>query len=202
MEHIKALFLLAHDNTVLVFIIAILATFLESFIPALPLIAIVIMNAALLGFWPGVIASTIGSCVGTLCLFLLANKFRHLKYFDKVRNGKTNKVANYINNQNYIILYLCYLSPFVPSCLVSIASGFLGKSLKSFLPGMVLGKMTMFLVASYIGYDINGLIYNPQRILIILVMIAVSFLIGKRISFKITNTKSSNIDIDNLRPPA
>ena len=67
---------------------------------------------------------------------------------------------------------------------------------------MVLGKMTMFLVASYIGHDINGLIHNPQSILIILVMIAVSFLIGKRISFKITNTKSSNIDIDNLRPPA
>ena len=57
-------------------------------------------------------------------------------------------------------------------------------------------------MASYIGHDINGLIHNPQSILIILVMITVSFLIGKRISFKITNTKSSNIDIDNLRPPA
>ena len=59
MEHIEMLFSLAHDNILLVFLIAILATFLESFIPALPLIAIVIMNAVLLGFWGGLISSTI-----------------------------------------------------------------------------------------------------------------------------------------------
>ena len=65
---------------------------------------------------------------------------------------------------------------------------------------MVLGKMTMFLVASYIGDDINGLIHNPIRIIIIVMMVIVSFFIGKKISSQISNNKSQNID--NLKPPA
>ena len=182
MEQIKQLFLLAQDNILLVFLVGIIATFLESFIPALPLIAIVIMNAALLGFGGGVLSSTIGSCLGTLALFLLANKFRNLKYFDKLRNDKTLKITNWINKQNYIVLYLCYSSIFLPSCLITISLGFAGRSLKDFLPGMVLGKLTLFAIVSYIGYDISGLINNPIRILIVIAMIVISFLIGKKIS--------------------
>lgn len=193
MEHIEALFLVAQNNIILVFLIAILATFLESFVPALPLIGIVIMNSALLGFWGGIISSAIGSCLGTIGLFLLASKFKNLKYFDKLKNEKTDKITNWVRKQNYIVLYLCYASAFIPSCLISVSSGFSGKSLKSFLPGMILGKITMFGVASYIGYDITGLINQPIRIAIVLIMVVVSFLIGKKISSTMANNKTVNI---------
>lgn len=196
MEQIKSLFLLVQDNMLLVFLIGIGATFLESFIPALPLLAIVIMNAALLGFWGGVISSAIGSCMGTVVLFLLANKFRNLKFIAKMRNEKTEKVTNWINKQGYIVLYLCYSSPFIPSCLISISSGLAGKNLKDFLPGMVLGKMTLFAIASYIGYDINGLLHNPIRIVIIVIMIATSFLVGKKISSRMTDDEITKIEND------
>lgn len=188
MEHIEALFALAQGNQMLVFGLAILATFLESFIPALPLVAIIIMNAALLGFWGGIIASVIGSFLGTLIVFLVARKFSNLKYINRLRNEKTDKVTNWLKNQGYIVTYLCYACVFVPDYLVNLSSGFSGKSLKSFVPGMVLGKITMFSVACYIGNDIAGMIIHPERIVIVLLMVVASFVIGKKISNKVMNS--------------
>ena len=155
MEHIEALFLLAKGNEMLIFSVAILATFIESFVPALPLIGIVIMNAALLGFFKGVLASAIGSVLGTILLFLLSKKFSNFKFLNKFKNEKTDKITNWARKQNYIVLFLCYSCPFIPDCLISICSGFSGKSLKSFIPAMMLGKLTMFSVAGYIGNDIQ-----------------------------------------------
>ena len=79
-------------------------------------------------------------------------------------------------------MYLCYSSIFLPSCLITISLGFAGRRLKDFLPGMILGKITLFSITSYIGYDISGLVHNPIRILIVISMIVISFLIGKKIS--------------------
>ena len=187
MEHINSLFTIAQDNQLLVFIIGILATFIESFIPALPLTGIVLMNAVFLGFFGGIVASTIGSCIGTLFLFILAHKFRHIKYFNKIKNERTMRITNWIKNQHYFVVYLCYSSPFVPSCLVSIASGFSELKLENFVPGMILGKMTMFAVVSYIGYDLEGLIRNPERLLVIALIMLISFFLGKFLSKKMFN---------------
>lgn len=140
------------------------------------------MNAALLGFWGGIIASVIGSFTGTVILFLLARKFSNLKYFDRLRNEKTDKVTDWLKNQNYIVIYLSYACVFVPDCLVSISSGFCGKTLKSFAPGMALGKITMFSVACYIGNDLFGLINHPERIIVVLLMVVLSFVVGKKMS--------------------
>ena len=70
MEHLNKLLLLTQDYQGLLFIFGIAITFLESFIPALPLIGIVITNSVLLGFLRGITASIIGSCLRTLILFL------------------------------------------------------------------------------------------------------------------------------------
>ena len=45
---------------------------------------------------------------------------------------------------------------------------------------MVLGKVALFSVASYIGNDIIGFISNPAKIIFVIVMILASFFIGKR----------------------
>lgn len=182
MEYIEGILTIVRDNQLLVFGLAILATFLESFIPALPLVGIVITNAAFLGFYGGIISSVIGSCLGTIMLFLLARKFSNLKFIQKLQNEKTLKVSAWIRTQNYLVLFVCYSCIVIPSCLVSISSGFSGRTLSSFVPGMVLGKLTMFTVASFVGYDIIGLIDHPERIVIVLIIVTSSFIVGKKIS--------------------
>ncbi len=184
MEYIENLFNIAQNNQGLVFLIGVLATFIESFIPALPLTGIVLMNAFLLGFLGGISASLIGSCTGTFLLFILASKFRHIKYFEKIQNERTTRITNWIKKQNYVVIYLCYASPFLPSCLISIASGFSEIEYKNFVPGMVLGKLTTFSITCYVGNDIQGIIQNPERLLVIASIVIVLFFCGKLLNKK------------------
>lgn len=195
MEYINGFFALAQDNQLAVFLVAIGSTFIESFIPALPLIGIVMVNGITLGFWGGIFASCIGSCLGTTLLFLLARKFGHLKYFEKYKSNKTTKIINWVKSQNNFIMVLCYSCPFIPGCLVSITSGFCNKALENFIPGMIVGKLILFTVASYIGDDIFGFLGSPIKIAGLCLLIIISFLIGKRVNSKMQdkNTFSNEL---------
>ena len=102
MEHLNKLLLLTQDYQGLLFIFGIAITVLESFIPALPLIGIVITNSVLLGFLRDITASIIGSCLGTLILFLLFYFIpkKIFKIFILFINSNVKKVAI---NDNTII---------------------------------------------------------------------------------------------------
>ncbi|MEF9990589.1 MAG: VTT domain-containing protein [Romboutsia sp.] len=192
MEYIDTFFSMAQDNQGLVFLIAIAATFIESFVPALPLMAIVMANGLMLGFIGGIISSCIGSGLGTIALFLLSRKFGTLKYFDKFRNKKTYRLIDWVKSQKSFVLTLCYSCPFVPGCLVSITSGFCNKELKTFVPGMILGKFILFTVSSYVGDDITGFLKSPEKIIALCLLVVVSFLIGKKLNYNIDKYDISN----------
>lgn len=187
MEYIDGLFNIVKDYWFLAFITAILATFLESFIPALPLIAIVIANSMILGLGIGLITSTIGSCTGTTILFLLASKFSDIKLLEKIRNNKIDTAINWVKEQGFSTLFIAYASPFIPGCLVTIASGISKKDLYTFVPAMVSGKMVMFMVASYIGDDLIGFIKSPLKIVFVTILVIISFFVGRKINSKIEN---------------
>ena len=88
---------------------------------------------------------------------------------------------------------ICYFvsCPFIPGCLVTIACGISDKDTASFVPAMTSGRIVMFLVASYIGNDLTGFIHSPMRIIFVLLLVLVSFLVGRKINSKI-ETKHNN----------
>ncbi|MGL5713425.1 MAG: TVP38/TMEM64 family protein, partial [Paraclostridium sp.] len=174
MEYIDGLFTLVRDHWMLVFVMAMLAAFLESFVPALPLMGIVIANSMMLGLGMGLLASTIGSCLGTTLLFLIATRFSHITIFEKIRNDKIDKVIHWIKEQGFPTLFIAYSCPFIPGCLVTIASGISRKDLYSFVPAMASGKFVMFMVASYIGDDISGFIQSPIKIVFVAILVFIS----------------------------
>lgn len=88
MEYIKSLYYIAQDYWVLTMLIGLMSCFVESFIPALPLIGIVTGNVIFLGFLNGMILSWIGSGLGTISLFLLTKKFKDSIYMKKIKNKK------------------------------------------------------------------------------------------------------------------
>ena len=53
MEYIQDLFRLAQDYWILTMVVGLFSTFIESFLPILPLIAIVTVNAAIFGMGMG-----------------------------------------------------------------------------------------------------------------------------------------------------
>lgn len=185
MEHIETLFTLARDNFILVFIIGTFASFLESFIPALPLMGIVVANSVMLGWAFGLLGSVLGSCTGTYLLFLLSNKFSHIKIFERIENNKVDRAINWVKHQGFATLFIAYSCPFIPGCLVTIACGVSNKSSESFVPAMISGRILMFLIASYIGNDLVGFIHSPMRIIFVTALTIISFLVGRKINTRI-----------------
>ncbi|MGL4911753.1 MAG: TVP38/TMEM64 family protein [Romboutsia sp.] len=192
MEYIQEIFSLIQDNQLLVFVIAILATFIESFIPALPLIGIVMLNGAMLGFVGGIVASCIGSCLGTALLFIISKKFGSIKYFDKFKESKFSSVVSWVKKQNGFVYILCYSCPFIPGCLVSIASGFCNKELKYFVPNMVIGKSILFIISSYIGDNMIGFFNSPVKMISVGLLVVISFIIGKKLNSTMEKYEISN----------
>ncbi|MGL4772483.1 MAG: TVP38/TMEM64 family protein [Clostridium sp.] len=182
MDCINGLFQLAQDNFALTFILGFLLAFSETFLSPLPLIAIVITNSLLLGFIPGLIASTLGSVLASIILFIICRKFGNSKLMKKIYNTKANKIIDWVREQGFVTMIICYSCPFIPGFFVTIASGLSKKTFNNFIPGLLCGRAIMFTVASYIGNDIQGFITSPFEIFVVLLIIIVSFLLGKNLS--------------------
>ena len=101
MEHIQGLFNLAHDYWFLTMIVGLFSTFIESFLPILPLVAIVTVNAAVFGLGMGLVVSWIGSGLGTLALFLIVSKFSDNKFINKYRKRKTQKIVEKVRSKGF-----------------------------------------------------------------------------------------------------
>lgn len=185
MEYIDGLFTLVKDYWFLILIIAIFTTFLETFIPALPLMAIVIANSMMLGLGVGLIASTLGSGIGTIILFLLAKKFRNLKIFKNIKSYKLDKAISWVKEQGFITLFIAYACPFIPGFLVTVASGISGRDLYNFVPAMISGRFVMMMFASYIGNDLIDFIKSPIKIILFTLLVIISFFVGRKINSKI-----------------
>lgn len=182
MEFIDGLFQLAQNNFALTFAIGFLAAFSEPFFSPLPIMGIVVTNSILLGFIPGMIASMSGSVLGSIILFILFKKFGNSKLMKRLNNSKVNKIVGWVREQGFVPMTICYACPFIPDMLITIASGVSKKSFQKFFPGLVCGKLIFFSVVSYIGNDIVGFITNPFKIVVVVSIIIIAFIMGRKVS--------------------
>lgn len=192
MEYIQGLLNFAQDNWILTSIVGMLGTFVESFLPVLPLVAIVTANAAILGMIGGLIVSWIGSSLGTIGVFSIVSKFSDNKFINKYRNEKTQKAVDNVKKHGFKLLFVAYACPFIPTCLVTVACALCKTEFKQFVSAMLSGKLVMFIVISYVGSDIQGFVTNPVKMLIFLVIVLLAWNIGNKIN-KSLNSESINL---------
>lgn len=176
------------DHKVLAVIGGFILIVIETFAPVLPLLAIVVANAFVLGMWMGFLVSWLGSGIASVLLYYAANKFSKWKFFKRYENNyKVNKITTWIKKQGFNSIFISYACPFIPDFLITIASGFAGLDIKTFIPGMVCGKFVMFLLISYVGEDVGDFFSQPIKIIIFLLAILASWIIGHRVNHKIHN---------------
>lgn len=162
---------------------------IETFIPVLPLVAIVIANVFILGMWLGFFVSWAGSSIASILLYFLAYKFSKHNTFKKYKqNEKVNKMIMWIKDQGFNSIFVSYSCPFIPDFLITIASGLIQLDFKSFALGMIFGKFVMFLLISYVGEDIGSFFSSPIKVIVFSISIAVSWLIGNNVNKKMHNT--------------
>lgn len=160
----------------------ILAPFIESFLPFLPLIAIVIANAEAYGLWKGFILSWIGVSSGCIVVFAIVrtigNRIRHRI---ERRIPRTGKIIHWIENKGFTLIFMLHCFPFTPSFLVNVVSGLSRLPVHTYVTATILGKGLMLLLVSYAGYDLASLFRKPLKLVLIVVIFTALWYLGRKL---------------------
>lgn len=153
----------------------IVLTFMKSFVPPLPTIAIVGLNGAVYGLWLGFLYSWIGLVTGCLTTFLIIRKIGSHRYLQKwAARPKVAKSMTWVRQSGFSYVFLLSLFPVGPFVVINMAAGLAGMRLRSYLLALCAGKAIMVFAVSYIGNDVARFIRNPGEILYVLLFIGVS----------------------------
>jgi uncharacterized membrane protein YdjX (TVP38/TMEM64 family) len=168
----------------------IILTFMKSFIPPLPTILIIGVNAAVYGLWLGFLYSWIGIVSGCLVTFLIVRKIAGHPYLMRwAQKPKVQKSMLWVRRNAFSYVFLLSLFPVGPFVVINMAAGMARMRLRSFLIAICFGKAIMVLSISYIGYDLSRFMRNPFEIIYVLVFIAASLWISKKIEARFTAAK-------------
>nr|WP_314277847.1 VTT domain-containing protein [uncultured Peptostreptococcus sp.] len=181
MYYIEQLLYWAGDNHILSMGFGFFAACIESFIPALPLLAIGAINSAVNGLIGGFLATWLGSSSGEVIVFLLIKKLKDRSFFSKFRTDRVNDIINKIEKSQFIVIFIFYTIPVLPSSLMTIGAGFYGVKFKDFIIPMLFGKFIMMFVVSYIGSDITSIINHPIKVFLIILLLLISYYLAGRI---------------------
>ena len=183
MEYIQYLLNLVQDYWILSICVGFLSAFVESFVPMLPLVAIVTANAAIFGMLNGFFISWIGSVTGTICLFLIVLKIgENSKLLERIKSEKVKKAILWIDERGFKLLFIAYACPFLPACVITISAAISKRNITTFTSAVLSGKFIMFLVISYIGQDIYSFITNPVKIIGFCLIVFLAWKLGNKLN--------------------
>lgn len=163
-------------------IIGLMLPFIEAFLPFIPLVVIVVANANAFGLLWGFIISWIGTVVGSFCVFLIVRKYgHHPRLFFFTKNRKVEKLIRWVdmNGLSPLLVLLCF--PFTPSVLVNIVAGLSNIYKTYYFIVLLLGKLVMIFMMSFVGHDITELVRSPLRISIAVIVTILLWFVGKLI---------------------
>ncbi|WP_035512601.1 TVP38/TMEM64 family protein [Halalkalibacillus halophilus] len=161
-------------------------TFIEAFFPMLPILVFIIANTMVYGLFFGFIYSWIGITAGATVVFLLVRKMERFRWVRKIKYQKQiQKVTNFFDRRGFGPLFLILAFPFAPSALINIVAAFTRMTLIQFFLALSLGKAIMVFAVAYVGESITAFTENPVRTIIVGVLVAVFWAVGKVIEKRI-----------------
>lgn len=150
-------------------------TFMKSFVPPLPTLAIVGLNGAVYGLWLGFLYSWIGLVAGCVTTFLIIRKIGSHRYLRKwAERPKVAKSMTWVRQSGFSYVFLLSLFPVGPFVVINMAAGLAAMRLRSYLIALCAGKAIMVFAVSYIGNDVDRFIRHPGEIVYVLLFIGVS----------------------------
>lgn len=176
---------LFHSFRILGPLAPILFTMVETFVPVLPLIAIVTLNVAAYGAVLGFVYSWLGSVFGSVLFFLICRKlFKGFILRIAGKHPTVMKARDWVNKVNKKALFLIITMPFTPSCFVNFAMGVSDFDSRTYIKIMASAKIVMLVLLSVFGQSVVQAFENPVFIAVALVLVVVLYLISKYISKK------------------
>lgn len=159
-----------------------LLTFMKSFVPPLPTLIIVGVNAAVYGLWLGFLYSWLGMIAGCMTTFLLFRRLGEHRYARKwAAKPSVQRSIVWIRRNAFGYVFLLSLFPVGPFVVINIAAALARMPLRSFLIAIVFGKAVMVMSVSMIGYDVERFMQEPTRLLYVALFVVISYMISKRL---------------------
>ncbi|WP_223068516.1 TVP38/TMEM64 family protein [Paenibacillus caui] len=153
----------------------ILLTFMKSFVPPLPTMLIVGINAAVYGMWLGFLYSWIGIVGGCMTTFLIVRKMAEIPFMQKwLRKPKIQRSMNWIRTRGFSYVFLLSLFPVGPFVIVNMAAAAARMQVRSYLIAVVFGKAVMVMSVSYIGHDFYEFIRHPYKLVYVALFVGLS----------------------------
>ena len=143
----------------------------ESFLPPLPLFAIVALNVAAHGGFLVFAYSWIGVLLGGTLMFLFWRRVGK-RFFWKVasRSEKLEKAQRWVSRLDVASLFMLSVLPFAPSSFMHFAFGISDFDEKRYLITMLLGKGAMVAMMALFGQSIVSSLKNPVYLILAVVL--------------------------------
>ncbi|MFB9331105.1 TVP38/TMEM64 family protein [Paenibacillus aurantiacus] len=159
-----------------------LLTFMKSFVPPLPTLIIVGVNAAVYGLWLGFLYSWLGMIAGCMTTFFIFRRIGEHRYARKwAAKPRVQRSMVWIQRNAFGYVFLLSLFPVGPFVVINIAAALARMPLRSFLIAILFGKAVMVMSVSMIGYDVERFMQEPARLLYVVLFVLISFVVSKRI---------------------
>lgn len=158
-----------------------LLAMLESFIPALPLIAIVTFAIGAYGPFFGFLYSYIGSLGGSILVFLFFRRIIKPYFMHLVpRRKNLGKLVDWVSRQTPITIFMLASFPFTPSSLLNMTFGLSDFRELTYVEAIAAGKLIMIALLALFGNSVVNIAKNPfYFILIIILFIVMRYIYAK-----------------------
>src|SRR5690625_3101171 len=131
-------------------IIGIMLTFIEAFLPFLPLFVFVLANSFAFGLLAGFAYSWIGASLGSLAVFLIIRKFKHIRIIQRLINHKrVTYITEWIAKRGFGPLFILLCFPFSPSSIINIVAALSRITTQQFFLAVLFGKAVMIFSIAY-----------------------------------------------------
>lgn len=154
----------------------------ETYLPVLPLIVVVMANAAAFGLWEGFFYSWIGVSIGQTSLFWIVRMLSHrLHQRIAKRFPKSLRFFYWIEQKGFAAVFFIGCFPFSPSTTISLMGGLTAVPMRSFFVATFASKAIMVFILSYIGQDFDEWLAAPWKMVLAAVLMVILYVAGDRL---------------------
>jgi uncharacterized membrane protein YdjX (TVP38/TMEM64 family) len=166
-------------------VVPILLAMIESFLPVLPLVAIVTLNVAAHGALQGFLYSWIGTVLGSSLMFLFwRHVVRHCFWRVAQRSAKMKRAQAWVNRFDRRALFVLLMLPFTPSAFVNLAFGVSDFDERKYVVTLAAAKLVMIGLLAFFGKSLVYALEEPLFLVLAAAVILVLYWLSKKITKK------------------
>ena len=155
-------------------------TFLEAYLPFLPLVVFIAVNVTAYGLFWGFMMSWLGTLFGSYTVFLVFRKFGKMRWMRKwVETKQVKKLIRWVDMAGIAPLLVLLCFPFTPAILVNIVAGLSNMKRIYYFITLFISKFAMVFLLTFIVQDLTELLTNPKKMILVAIILIVLWGIGK-----------------------